>query len=153
MVSSIGFFTLPQVAEALLCSKTTVRRLVRAGLLRPRYQILSGRCYRLVFEPAELIRFQKEHYPRPEDLGPNVPRGVKGQAEMIRRLQNFHKLSIGRVNALRAAKECGPKAEEEEPVIVDEKPRRQRNRQEGKDEAEDEWSPWSPRGNRQEEES
>ncbi len=52
-----GFFTLPQLADALLLSKSTVKRLVRTGLIAPRYQLLSGRSYRLVFEPAEVIRF------------------------------------------------------------------------------------------------
>ena len=149
MVSSIGFFTLPQVAEALLYSKTTVKRLVRAGLLRPRYQVLSGRCYRLVFEPAELMRFMSEYFPTPEDLA--LPTGKskshKERVERLRRLMNQHLVGIGRINDMRAAKKSG--LEDTEPVIVEQKPRRQRNREEGKGEAEDEWSPRGSRGEKE----
>jgi len=129
MVSSIGFFTLPQVAEALLYSKTTVKRLVQAGLLRPRYQVLSGRCYRLVFEPAELMRFMSEYFPTPEDLA--LPTGKskihKERVERLRRLMNQHLVGIGRINDMRAAKKSGLegkdiKAQEKEPVIVDQRP-------------------------------
>jgi len=137
MVSSIGFFTLPQVAEALLYSKTTVKRLVRAGLLRPRYQVLSGRCYRLVFEPAELMRFMSEYFPTPEDLA--LPTGKskshKERVERLRRLMNQHLVGIGRINDMRAAKKSGlvgsePETREKEPVILDRPPRRRRNQAE-----------------------
>ena len=137
MVSSIGFFTLPQTAEALLYSKTTVKRLVQAGLLRPRYQVLSGRCYRLVFEPAELMRFMSEYFPTPEDLA--LPTGKskshKERVERLRRLMNQHLVGIGRINDMRAAKKSGlvgsePETQEEEPVILDHPPRRRPNQAE-----------------------
>jgi len=116
-----GFFTLPQLADALLLSKSTVKRLVRVGLLAPRYQLLSGRSYRLVFEPAEVIRFINEYYPTSEDLD-LTRRPRSGRADRLRRLINMHQVSIGRVNAMRRAKKDAPKAQEEEPVIVDQRP-------------------------------
>ena len=137
MVSSIGFFTRPQTAEALLYSKSTVKRLVQAGLLRPRYQVLSGRCYRLVFEPAELMRFMSEYFPTPEDLA--LPTGKskshKERVERLRRLMNQHLVGIGRINDMRAAKKSalvGSESEprEEEPVILDRPPRRRPNQAE-----------------------
>ncbi len=137
MVSSIGFFTLPQTAEALLYSKTTVKRLVQAGLLRPRYQVLSGRCYRLVFEPAELMRFMSEYFPTPEDLA--LPTGKskshKERVERLRRLMNQHLVGIGRINDMRAAKKSGlvgsePETREVEPLILDHPPRRRPNQAE-----------------------
>ena len=134
MVSSFGFFTLPQLAEALLLSKSTVKRLVRTGLIAPRYQLLSGRSYRLVFEPAEALRFINEYYPTREDLA-LTRRPRSGRTDRLRRLINMHNVSIGRVNAMRRAKKdslVGSESEtrEEEPVILDHPPRRRRNQAE-----------------------
>ncbi len=132
MVSSFGFFTLPQLAEALLLSKSTVKRLVRTGLIAPRYQLLSGRSYRLVFEPAEVLRFINEYYPTREDLA-LTRRPRSDRADRIQRLKNMHNISIGRVNALRKAKKDSlveSETREEEPVILDHPPRRRPNQAE-----------------------
>ncbi len=148
-----GFFTLPQLAEALLLSKSTIKRLVRAGLINPRYQLLSGRSYRLIFEPAEVIRFINENYPTSEDLAfTSKPRSRS--ADRIRRLRNMHQVSIGRVNALRRAKKEGlveseSETREEEPVIVDHPPRRRPNQTEAP--REDKRSLWSSRDDEDEE--
>ena len=137
MTSGFGFFTLKEVAEALPLSKTTIKRLVRAGLIVPRYQLLSGRCYRLIFTAAEVLRFMDQYFPTPEDLGPptNKTGSRKERAETIRRLRNLHQVSIGRVNAMRRAKEGGlvksePEIQEAEPVILDRPPRRGPNQAE-----------------------
>ncbi len=136
MGSSFKFHALPQVAAAFLCSTTTVKRWVREGLLVPRYQVLSGRCYRLVFSEAELERFASENFPEPSDLDPmHTPRSSRKKAEMVRRLRNMHRLYLGKASAARAAtglaKEMGlgaaevdPEDREEEPIIVDRGPRR-----------------------------
>ena len=136
MALSFKFYTLPQVAAAFLCSTTTVKRWVREGLLVPRYQILSGRCYRLLFSEAELERFAIANFPEPSDLDPmHTPRSSRKKAEMVRRLRNMHRLYLGRASAARAAtglaKEMGLGAaevdrqdREEEPVILDQRPQR-----------------------------
>jgi len=150
-----GFFTLPQLAEALLLSKSTVKRLVRTGLIAPRYQLLSGRSYRLVFDPAEVLRFINEYYPTREDLA-LTRRPRSGRTDRLRRLINMHNVSIGRVNALRGAKKDGPKAQEEEPVIVDQRPSGGPRSPRGSNvqvegEGEDERNVWSRRDDEDEE--
>lgn len=134
MALGIRFYSVPQVAQAFLCSTTTVKRWVREGLLLPRYQVLSGRCYRLVFSEAELERFAIANFPEPSDLDPtHMPRSSKKKAEMVRRLVNMHRLYAGKATAARMvrdlAKECGLEvteleAQEKEPVIMDQRPRR-----------------------------
>ncbi len=102
----------------------------------PRYQVLSGRCYRLVFSEAELERFAIENFPEPSDLDPmRTPHSSRKKADMIRRLRNMHRLYLGKASAARAAtglaKEMGLGAaevdredREEEPVILDHRPPR-----------------------------
>ena len=146
MALSFKFYTLPQVAQAFLCSTTTVKRWVREGLLVPRYQVLSGRCYRLVFSEAELERFAIANLPEPSDLDPrHVPRSSRKRAEMVRRLVNMHRLYVGKATAARMAKnlakECSREgneleAQDEEPIILDRPPRRRWSRE--KDERDEE---------------
>lgn len=145
MISDLRLYTLKEVASIFLCSTTTVKRWVREGLLVPRYQILSGRCYRLVFPEAELNRFMDKNFPSPEDLdSTHESRSSRQRAETVRRLVNMHRLYLGRATAARMARECGVHGEnsekqeelktEEEPVIVNHRPRRRQNEAEGQDE-------------------
>ncbi len=61
--------TVQQVARIFNVSHHTVRGWTRRGLLRGRYQVLSGRSCRLVFSNCEHERFFDENFPSPEDLG------------------------------------------------------------------------------------
>ena len=60
--------TVQQVARIFNVSHYTVRAWHRRGLLRGRYQVLSGRSCRLVFSNSELERFFDENFPSPEDI-------------------------------------------------------------------------------------
>src|SRR5215813_5642931 len=104
MNPEIKFYTLSKVAEGFLVSKTTVKRWVRDGLLIPRYQLRSGRCYRLIFSESELIRFAEEHYPTPSDL--DGGRGGKN-IDRVRRIANMQRLHFGKTSAAAAAKLWG----------------------------------------------
>jgi len=101
MNSEIKFYTLSGVAKSCLVSKSTVKRWVRDGLLVPRYQVRSGRCYRLIFSEAELARFADENFPTPLDL--DGGRGGKN-ADRVRRIANMHRLYLGKASAAAVAK-------------------------------------------------
>ena len=146
------WFTTKELAEAFFVTPRTIRRWVHAKLLEPRYRLRGGTCYELVFLNSEVARFMDEYLPTRNDLDHTTwskTRSAKERADRLRHLMNMNRLYAGRLNAMQPAKESGlegKEIEETEPVIVEQKPRRQRNRQEGKGEAEDEWSPRESRG-------
>lgn len=129
--------------ELLGISRRTLSRWIRRGLLTPRLQYVGGTHLRFLFLCGEIVKFIDD-MPTPRTL----------TDKKMLRLLDQRRAHIKKAAAARMAKKMrvnGEKASGEEAFIVDQKPRRQRNRQEGKGGA-DEWSPWSSREDEGEEE-
>jgi len=86
--------TITQVAKIFNVSHHTVRGWTRRGLLRGRYQVLSGRNWRLVFSNCELERFFDENFPSPEDIGdhPCSPRKGSKAARLVEKMFRMNRL-------------------------------------------------------------
>jgi len=77
--SPFPLYTVKQVARTFGVSGFTVRAWAKQGELHPRYQVLSGRTYRLIFTTPDILSFFERNFPAPEDFGhPNDPRSRKG---------------------------------------------------------------------------
>ena len=77
--SPFPLYTVKQVARTFGVSGFTIRAWVRQGEIHPRYQVLSGRTYRLIFTTPDLLAFFERNFPSEADLGhPCDPRSRKG---------------------------------------------------------------------------
>ena len=91
--SVFPLYTTKQAARLFHVSEWTIRSWHKQGLLEGgRYQILSGRSFRLMFSNRALVNFWDIHFPWPEDFDvkPNDPRGT--HAAQIQRLFAFGEL-------------------------------------------------------------
>jgi hypothetical protein len=85
--------TTKQAAKIFGVSPWTIRSWHKQGLLKGRYQILSGRACRLMFSNRDLVEFWDQYFPsRPEDwsMSPNDPRTSK--AEQLQRMLSSRKV-------------------------------------------------------------
>jgi len=77
--SIFPLYNCKQVAKVFGVSPATVRSWARMGELSPRYQVLSGRCFRLIFTTQDLLAFFDRNFPSEVDLAhPCDPRSRKG---------------------------------------------------------------------------
>ena len=98
--------TARQVAALFGVSVHTVKSWVRQGELHPRYQVLSGRTYRLIFTTPDLLDFFDRNFPSEADLGhPCDPRSRKGA--LIEKMLRMNRLYARR----RQPKESHERAE------------------------------------------
>jgi len=87
-------YTVKTVSRLFGVSDYTVRAWVRQGELHPRYQVLSGRCYRLIFTTPDLLDFFDRNFPAPEDISdhPCNPRRGPKAARLIEKLIRLNHL-------------------------------------------------------------
>jgi hypothetical protein len=83
-----------QAAKVFNVRPCTVRDWHRKGMLRGRYQVISGRSCRLLFSNRDLIQFFNDNFPAPEDLGdhPCNPRKGSKAARLIEKMFAMNRL-------------------------------------------------------------
>jgi len=96
-VSGIGLFplyTTKELARLFKVSVWTIRAWVKMGELHPRYQVLSGRCVRMVFTAKEVTDFFRRNFPSPEDFSDHAyaPRKGSKTARLIERMARMRSL-------------------------------------------------------------
>jgi len=95
--SPFPLYTKAQVANFFHVSPHTVSDWHKKGLLRgARYQMMSGRCLRLMFSHRDLLAFMDEHMPRVSDLEANSvhdPRSKRTERieRMLRMTRLYHR--------------------------------------------------------------
>jgi hypothetical protein len=108
MNPKLKHYTLGGTASIFLVSANTVRRWVRDGLLEPRLQLRSGRCYRLLFSEEELLRFCDEFLPTAADLELKPIKNEK--MATLKRIVGLHRAYAGKAAAAKVARELKIKA-------------------------------------------
>ena len=100
-------YTCREVGRVFKVSPRTVKDWHRRGLLRGRYQVLSGRSCRLIFANNDLLNFFDENFPSLDDLGdhPCSPRRGSKAARLV--------AAMFKMNALYARRRQRVKDDEE----------------------------------------
>ncbi len=129
MEARLKIYDVPGVADVFHKSQSSVRRWIKNGLIIPRYQLISGQRYKLVFLQADLMKLVDSICLTEEEL--NSSRAPR--AQLIRKIRNRARLFGGKASGRKIAKEYGISEEDEdietqeatneEVLILDHKPR------------------------------
>ncbi len=130
MEARIKIYDMDGVCDAFTKSPRTVRRWIQNRLLVPRYQLISGHRYKLVFLQEDLLKLVDSICLTEQELNSSrTPR-----AQLIRKLRDRARLFGGKASARKVARECGISEEDEdiesqedtneEVPILDHKPER-----------------------------
>ena len=103
-VGGVGLFplyTTRELAKLLKVSVWTIRAWAKMGELHPRYQVLSGRCVRLIFTNRDVLAFFARNYPSLEDLEDHAyaPRKGSKSARLAERMDRMARLFARRRHA------------------------------------------------------
>lgn len=96
-VSGIGLFplyTTKELARLFKVSVWTIRAWVKMGELHPRYQLVSGRCVRMLFTSKEVTDFFRRNFPSPEDFSDHAcaPRKGSKSVRLVERMARMRSL-------------------------------------------------------------